>query len=645
MTPPQPALTTIALLVGDVAALAASATQLLIGLRYFSERDTANGPIIVVVDGPEWLTWLNTQGNLSATIMRATLLPLPATTHLPGVMVNQALNLAGTDLVGIVAIGCEVSTWYANQGGLVDAMRADGSLMAAGYRGPGETRSAANEPFLVHHDDPFSSAYPYAWLQMLDLVPMSNCVISTALIRTLGGFSEAPAMQRMWWWEFTLRAARHHNILSLPLQPVPATSWHHFDFANVLGETVDANLRTMMKLGGERGRCLPMRQDEQRQPPVAGDAENQTQGATWRSLPAGLGSELLALARQRPLKIVVLGGVNEPAHNQLCFFNYFALMRDWHVLTWRSILDERATIDDLAGCDLVIFSRVRSDNGVTLMEACAKQRIRTLYMLDDNWFWLGREWDDYTDIFAPGKPPYENFIRCVQLADTCLTYSAPLAGDLKPLAKRLVTLPINVDLAMFPPRDRQAGTGNTKTIIGYVGSLRKNMMAFDALVDLATRRRDVSIFVMSNVLPAEFTSLPADRVRFEPYQFNYEAYAATVTRARPDILVAPVGRTRFEASKCPNKFLEITACGAVGVYSRAEPYLSHVVDQHTGVFADDSVSAWTTAIEQLIDSPDSRQRIGDQARAHVAGHFATPAVLPQFVRMLLTALSADHSSD
>ncbi len=643
MTPPQPTLTTIALLVGDVAALAASATQLLIGLRYFSARDFATecgaGPIIVVVDGPEWRVWLDKQGDLATTIARATFLHLPAATHLPGVMVNRALDLVATESFGIVTIGCEVSTWFANRQGLVDGLRTNRTLIAAGYRGAGETRSILNESFLVHQDDPFSSAYPHAWLQMLDLVPMSNCVISLALSRMLGGFSEAPALQRMWWWEFTLRAARQHEILSLPLQPVTATSWHHFVFTRTLGEPVDTNLRTMMRLGGERGRCLPLRQDEQQKTVPADDTVNQIQSAAWRLLPDALRARLLKLVwqKKRPLNIVVLGGVNEPAHNQLCFFNYFALMRDWNVLTWRSVLDERATFDDIAGCDLVIFSRVRSDNGVALIEACAARQIRTLYMLDDNWFWLGREWDDYADIFAPGKPPYENFMRCVKCADMTLTYSAPLAEDLRPFARRLVTLPTNVDLDMFP--QRAAPTATDKTVIGYVGSLRKNMIAFDALVGLATRRADVTVFVMSNALPAEFSTLPVGRVKFAPYQFNYEAYAARVTRARPDILVAPVGHTRFEASKCPNKFLEITACGAVGVYSRTEPYLSHVVEHQTGVFADDNVAAWTTAIEKLIDAPETRQRIARQARAHVTAHYATPAVLSQFVEMLLTALS------
>ena len=268
------------------------------------------------------------------------------------------------------------------------------------------------------------------------------------------------------------------------------------------------------------------------------------------------------------------------------------------------------------------------------MHALNARHVRSLYMIDDNWFWLGREWQEYADYFTPGKPDYEHFLACVRNADATLTYSAPLADDLRPHAKWLFQLPTNVDMRVFPSRAK-----NSLVTIGYVGSLRKNMMAFDALVEVVRQRQDVSLFVMSNSLPPEFAALPPSRIRFEPYQFNYAGYAATVTAAAPDVLVAPVGRSRFEESKCPNKFLEISACGAAGVYTRAEPYLSHVAEGDTGLFADDNVASWVNAINSLVDDKALRSRIVSNARARVTAHYTTEAVLPQFVRMLVDVMN------
>jgi glycosyltransferase involved in cell wall biosynthesis len=626
--------TLIALIVGDRDKYANEAEALMVALNYFIARDGADAPVIIVIDGERWFALLESQ---LSTIKQARVMVMPHETHHPGKLANAALAAVNTAALGFVTLGSEVSTRYANRDALCTHLSSADAAMVAGYRSAGDGRSTDDQSYLVHQDDQFSSAYPHAWLQMLDLVPMTNTMMTTAMCRQLGGFTEANVMQRMWWWEFCLRASRYGQIDSLPLQPVPAIGWHHLLFAREIAATVDDNLRVMMQIFSEPHRQLPLRDDEFAATVHPSEARNNVKAPYWRSLPSLLRDALIekATTLKRPIRIAVLGGVNEPAHNQLCFFNYFSLMRDWNIVTWRSLLDERATFADLADVDLVIFSRTRSAHGAALMRACAANNIRTVYMLDDNWFWLGREWDEYADIFAPGKPPYEHFLDCVRHADTTLTYSTPLADDLKPHAKKLALLPTNVNLSLFPSRNTAK---SHITTIGYVGSLRKNMMAFDALVNIANKRQDVHLFIMSNSLPPEFTAFDPKRLRYEPYQFNYEGYAATVTHAAPDILVAPVGRSRFEESKCPNKFLEITACGAVGVYTRAEPYLSHVVDGETGLFADDNVTSWTNAINQLIDSRELRQQLSRQAYQQVSRDYSTVAVLPKFVEMLLKSL-------
>ncbi len=640
-----PVLTLVVLITGDVDRLASDAKQLLFDLRYYAERDALTTRIALVIDGPQWRQKLN-DGELAIDGARVTTLD-DATSH-PGRMLNAVLDDIHGEWLALMGVGSEVSTWYSNLVAWHDTLAATTATMVVGYRSVSEGRAAANESYLVHQDDGFSSDYPHAWLQMLDLVPMGNTMLRRDFLRCMGGFSEAPTLQRMWWWEFCLRASRHHQIESIPMQPVPGPNWHRYAFDIELAAPVATNLAALMRLDGEPGRTLPAREDEFTHPPDGATCSVlalRAKSPSWRALPTAMQDALHArlVERGRPLDIAVIGGVNEPAHNQLCFFNYFSLMRDWGALNWRVILDERATAEDIAQSDLVIFSRVRSDNGVALMDACVERGIRTIYMQDDNWFWLGREWAEYAPIFSPGAAPFENFLTLVRRADVTLTYRAPLAEDLRPYAKRVITLPTNVDLLTFAAaRLESGGTTTTPSArrlrIGYVGSLRKNMLAFSALVKVMQQRDDVDLFVMSNILPPEFEALPAARVRFEPYRFNYAAYAATVVAAAPDVLVAPVGRTRFEASKCPNKYLEISAVGAAGVYSRAEPYTTYVVEGETGLFADDNVDSWVAAIERLLSDAALRARMVEAAQRHVAAEFDTVAVLPQFVEMLLDAI-------
>ncbi|MCE2723411.1 MAG: glycosyltransferase family 4 protein [Burkholderiales bacterium] len=633
--------TVVVLITGQVIALSRAAKQLLFDLRYYAERDQRATQIRVVLDGPHWREQFSTD---DLSINRGRVLGLPTATEHPGQMLNSALDVVVTDWVAVLGIGSEISTWYANLAEWHKVLSTTSADMVAGYRSVSEGRSAANESYLVHQNDQFSSDYPHAWLQMLDLVPMSNTMTRREVIRQVGGFTEAESLQRMWWWEFCLRVSRSRKIESIQLQPVPGPNWHQFSFSTLQAAPPEISLQRLMQLEAETRRMTPAREDELNNMAggIASLSALHAKSTSWRMLPTVLQQSFhrLVAERGRPLEIMLVGGVNEPAHNQLCFFNYFAQMRSWRVLNWRAVLDERATAEDLEGCDLVIFSRVRSANGVALMRQCTGRRIRTMYMLDDNWFWLGREWDEYAHIFSPGAEPYENFLTLVGLADIVLTYRDPLANDLRPHAKRVVTLPTNVDLRVFPTR-----LGPTKGLrrkkIGYVGSLRKNMVAFEALVKTARSRNDVDIFVMSNSLPDEFVALPAERVHFEPYQFNYNAYAATVVAAAPDVLVAPVGRTRFEESKCPNKYLEISAAGAAGVYSRAEPYTSYVRDGVTGLFADDTVEAWTAAIARLLEDEALRTRIASESRVHVSAEFDTVAVLPQFVALLVETMRTE----
>ena len=638
-----PSLTIVVLITGDTDRLVDQAKQTLFDLRYYAERNPNAVSILVVFDGARWRACFS-EDELSIHGARTTTLLGPH--ELPGRMLNAVLDEVVTDWLAVLGIGSEISTWYSNLAAWQPVLAVAATPLVAGYRSHADGRTAANESWLVHQDDEFSSDYPHAWLQMLDLVPVGNTLIRHDFLRKMGGFTEVPALQRMWWWEFCLRASRHHRIASIPMQPVPGPGWHQYSFATELAGSVDQNLRQLMRFEAEARRVTPAREAE-----LMGSAATATPSLSvlnaispsWRALPEAVQASLHALLKLagRPLNITIIGGVNEPPHNQLCFFNYFSLMCEWGAVNWRSVLDELATADDVAGSDLVIFSRVRSDNGVRLMNACTKRQIRTLYMLDDNWFWLGREWDEYASIFTPGAQPFENFLKMVRAADVTLTYREPLAEDLRPYAKRVVTLPTNVDLRMFqtsalaPQSKWQPGQ---RFKIGYVGSLRKNMVAFDALVSIVHRRADVDIFVMSNALPDELAALPSGRVHFEAYQFNYAAYAATVVAAAPDVLVAPVGGTRFEASKCPNKYLEITACGAAGVYSRAEPYLTYIQDGETGLFADDDVASWAAAIERLLDDESLRCAVTRRASEHVAANFDTSAVLPQFVGLLVEAV-------
>ena len=59
-----------------------------------------------------------------------------------------------------------------------------------------------------------------------------------------------------------------------------------------------------------------------------------------------------------------------------------------------------------------------------VLDYCQRQSIPTLYMLDDNWFWVGKDWPDfYASIFAPGLPEYEMFLTCLRRCDAVMVFA------------------------------------------------------------------------------------------------------------------------------------------------------------------------------------------------------------------------------
>lgn len=331
-----------------------------------------------------------------------------------------------------------------------------------------------------------------------------------------------------------------------------------------------------------------------------------------------------------PLRILVLGGPYEAHHNQLCFYNYFERIRDPNILTWSTGLYATQPPDELDRYDLVIFSRPRYPEATPLLDRCRSKGIRTLVMIDDNWLAAGREFPRYASLFSPGRPDMETFLDALRRATATLVYNEVLEEDVRPYARRVLRLRPNVEIDQFPvgPAPRR-----DTLLAGYAGSPRFEESAFRALAGFAADHADVRLFVMAHELPEALATLPRERIELHPFT-DYLGYARTITAARPDILLAPLDESRFSASKCPNKYMEIAAVEAAGIYSRLPPYTQFVRDGETGLLVDNDETAWRAALERIHGDRNLRHHLGTAARRDVDERFSTRAVLPDFLAML-----------
>ena len=524
--------------------------------------------VTFLVDGREWERWLRPW---RCRFPERREIVLPERTDLPQVLYARGLASSPHPWAAFLWPGCGVD------GSGLRSLReaAEGDLVYGDLPAPPEG--------LFH-------PVQHGWLQMADLIPMNNCLLA----REAGAhFDPSPLLQRLFWWDFTLRLSRRGRLVHAPAAPAPALwGWRTFPFRSETGDP-DRGARRVAREGA----------------------------GTEEDVERGLGGR----------KVTLLSGLHDAHQNQLFFYNFFQRSIDAGELTWRTVLYERCAPGDLAGCGLAVFSRPRFPEAPALLDACGEKGIPALVMIDDNWIAAGQEFPRFERLFTPGRPSFEVFLDSLRRADAVLVFNPVLEAEVRPWARRVLRLPPNVDLTLFaaPEAPREPGF-----VVGFAGSPRFEASGFRGLARFLDRHPETRLLVMAHEVPEELRGVPAERLTFVPWRHDYAAYAQDLAARRPDVLIAPLDASRFSASKIPIKLLESAAVGAAGVYSRVPPYTDHVIDGETGLLVENREEAWEVALERLHADPELRRRIAERALAGVRERFATETVMPAFLALL-----------
>jgi glycosyltransferase involved in cell wall biosynthesis len=86
---------------------------------------------------------------------------------------------------------------------------------------------------------------------------------------------------------------------------------------------------------------------------------------------------------------------------------------------------------------------------------------------------------------------------------------------------------------------------------------------------------------------------------------------------RWDIALSPLKDTPFNQCKSDIKFLDYSAIGAAGIYSRVPAYESSVRHLETGWLAENEVDAWVEALERLLSDDGLRIQIAQNATRYL----------------------------
>lgn len=233
-------------------------------------------------------------------------------------------------------------------------------------------------------------------------------------------------------------------------------------------------------------------------------------------------------------------------------------------------------------------------------------------------------------------------------ADVVTASSLPLVdylSELNPNAK-LVDNYLNDNLwEMVEPRINRRD--NQKVIIGYMGGQTHQQdiaEVADTLLKLKEKYDDFLEYRFWGVQPPQKLQDLPSTTWIDLNLEDYSEFASYFTQQDCDILIAPLKDNEFNRSKSPLKFLEYSALGVPGVYSKVPAY--EVIVEHgvNGYLASHSKD-WEIYLSELIEDSSLRYKLAVQAQQTVKTRWLLSEHYTEWSQIYHKALSVGKKND
>lgn len=280
--------------------------------------------------------------------------------------------------------------------------------------------------------------------------------------------------------------------------------------------------------------------------------------------------------------------------------------------------------DKVSQADLVLIQR---DFPIHLREyervvSLARAQSKPVVLDLDDWLLElpERHPDRINHHYAAGLFP---ILRAIMEADAVTVSTPELAERVNSLNPNTLVLPNYIDEALWKLQPRRTSNDPSHPItIVYMGG-DSHAPDFEPvvplLVDLLLSYGERLVFETIGMQPVPaLRELP--NVKVIPFQFDYYHYAEFVQGQHFDLAIAPLADNTFNRCKSSMKYLEYSALGIPGVYSRIPPYAGIVTHGINGLLASD-IPEWRQAIVRLIEDAALRVEIGAAAQQSVLQHW------------------------
>lgn len=310
-----------------------------------------------------------------------------------------------------------------------------------------------------------------------------------------------------------------------------------------------------------------------------------------------------------------------PSEHALAYLRFRAAAEalGWNIIFGKE--DENTIYPErVGGADFVLIQRdfPRFWEGYQQVVAAARREdIPILYDLDDALIALPENHPSRLDY----QECLENILLAMVDADRVIVSSSLLAEMVSPFNDDVVVWDTLLPDSIWKIRPPLPPRQGLPVKIGYMGGLTHDEdlhLLTTVFSRLAEKFGGNLEFVFWGTQPLENLSAQTN-AQFFPEVPAYPAFADAFTQAQADIWVAPLQDNFFNRCKSAIKFWEYSAIGGTGIFSRVPPYQKVVRSGENGLLAG-SDEEWYQAVEYLIQNPDARYRLGQQAHQDLMEH-------------------------
>jgi len=268
---------------------------------------------------------------------------------------------------------------------------------------------------------------------------------------------------------------------------------------------------------------------------------------------------------------------------------------------------------------------------INLLEDVRRAGVRLIYALDDNLLDLPPR---QLPLVSPGKAwPTEEHIWVVQFflrqADGVMVTTQALRDRLLGFNPNIVVVPQALDERLLvggKPLRLNSPFGERRKVMGYMGTLTHDedlMMILPVFQTIWEHHGgEIEFQIVGGVGRADtlqtLKELPVRMMNPRPEETEYPLFMVWFSsHLRWDIAISPLEDTPFNRCKSDIKFLDYSAIGAAGIYSRVPAYESSVRHLETGWLAENEVEAWIEALEALLSDDGLRIQMAQNAARYL----------------------------